>query len=76
MRFGYFLQEKVCDDLHNSPTMRTIVKVESEFWDNFADHKRLTHLQVQHYISDHAAYGLRKYLLSELKFKKIVIWFN
>lgn len=73
---GYFMQEKVCDDLHNQPTMRIIVKVEKEFWDNFSDHQRLTYNQVQKYISDHAMYGLRKYLFSELMIKKIVIWFN
>ena len=74
---GYFMQEKVCDDLHGKPTMRIIVKVDREFWDNFKhDHVRLTHNQVKKYISDHAMYGLRKYLFSELTIKKIVIWYT
>lgn len=76
MANGYFVQEKVCYDLHGKPTMHIIVRVESKFWDRFDDHRRLSWHEMKRYISQNSMRGLRGYLYDDLMARNITSWFT
>lgn len=74
---GYFVQNKVCYDLHGKPTMHIIVKVDKEFWHKFShDHKKLSFREMKQYISKNSMRGLHGYLYDDLMSRSITTWFT